>query len=252
MIDHRQRISEQLNAYLDGELGPAEAERLRRAIDTNPALQRHLCELRRVRSLTREALRAAHAPSAGERCLRARRRPALLAPPLAAAMLLGLALGLWWPKGASQGGINGLQAYLPEGAQVVQPASFGIVSASNEIRMLFHINHAKPKALREALDKIEALLADFATSGKPVRVEILANAEGLKLLRADTSPERERIRTMQAAHRNLRFLACGNTLRRLRFEKGLQVELLPQVVVVSSALDQVVQRLQEGWTYIKI
>ncbi len=65
-------------------------------------------------------------------------------------------------------------------------------------------------------------------------------------------PRSARIRGLQAAHRNLRFLACGNTIRRLRYEKELQVELLPEVMVVSFALDQVDERLQEGWIYIKL
>jgi intracellular sulfur oxidation DsrE/DsrF family protein len=265
--------SETLNAYLDGELDAAEAEQLRQAAACDEALARHLEELRRVRALTRAALcrpPPLEAAAGTPPWVATAASPSRPIPPhrhwaaaLAAGMaLLALAAGLGIgryliPSAAppATAELGALQAYLPPGAQAIQPASFGIKPAApaTELRLLFHISEDNARALAAAFDRIEKLLADYTAARQPVMVEVLANAEGLRLLRAETATDaqRERIRQLQAAYPNLRFLACGNTLRRLRLE-GQKVELLPEVVVVKSALDQVVQRLQEGWTYVKI
>jgi len=35
-------------------------------------------------------------------------------------------------------------------------------------------------------------------------------------------------------------------------ERGVAVQLLPQTAVATSALDEVVRRMHEGWTYVRI
>jgi len=50
---------------------------------------------------------------------------------------------------------------------------------------------------------------------------------------------------------NLSFLACQKTLQRLKLEHGIDAPLLPEVLVVPSALDEIVNRLEKGWSYIQ-
>ena len=57
---------------------------------------------------------------------------------------------------------------------------------------------------------------------------------------------------MQQDYKNVKFLACGKTIERLQLKNILQtVPLLPGVTVVPSALDQVILRMQDGWSYIR-
>ncbi len=88
-------------------------------------------------------------------------------------------------------------------------------------------------------------------SGRTIEVELVANRGGLKMLRSDTSPHADRIARLRAEHPNLALIACGQTIERLR-DSGVEVRLLPGTRVVSSALDQIVTRMSEGWNYVRI
>ena len=61
----------------------------------------------------------------------------------------------------------------------------------------------------------------------------------------------DRVRKMMDKYDNLTFVACANTIRRLR-EQGVDVLLIDRTHASETAIDHVIGRLQAGWTYIKI
>ncbi len=249
MKDKSRAASESLNAYLDGELDAESVARLERRLALDTRLKRHLHELEQVRAITRAAwadepeagLRAAPKPSA-------RRR---IGYGLAASLLIGLSFGVGrWLQPAAP--VNDLLASLPPQAQVIHPAVPAAGAAAGERRAVFHVTSANPRSVRSTLNHVERLLRNHDAAGKPLRVEIVANADGLNALRADTSPARDQIARLHRDYPQVAFLACGTTIARLRDEKGINVRLLPQARVTSSALDQILLRLREGWTYIRL
>jgi len=56
---------------------------------------------------------------------------------------------------------------------------------------------------------------------------------------------------MMDKYDNLTFVACANTIERLR-ARGVDVHLIDRTHARSTAIDHVISRLREGWTYIKI
>jgi intracellular sulfur oxidation DsrE/DsrF family protein len=78
----------------------------------------------------------------------------------------------------------------------------------------------------------------------------VANGAGLDLLRADRSPLAERVIALNERHPNVKLIACNLTMDRLR-RRGETVALLPGVQVVPSALDEIVDRLNSGWLYVR-
>ena len=80
---------------------------------------------------------------------------------------------------------------------------------------------------------------------------MLANSHGLDLFRADRSPYASRIATLTKNHENVRFIVCAQTVARYTRDEG-RIVLLPETQIAPSAIGQIVDRLQEGWTYIKI
>jgi intracellular sulfur oxidation DsrE/DsrF family protein len=98
------------------------------------------------------------------------------------------------------------------------------------------------------LQKARELLSS-AEPGKPRRVEVVANEQGLNLLRSDITPFSEEIRAL--ANEDVIFYACSKAIERLE-EKGVEVRLVPEAVSNYTALDRVVSRMKDGWQYVKI
>ena len=128
-------------------------------------------------------------------------------------------------------------------------------SQNNEIaeqgNIIVHVSNSNPVRLRTALDETESLLASYKRDDRIVKVEIIANAGGVDLLRSDVSPFAKRIELMQAKYPNLDFLACSQTINKLQ-KKGVIVRLLPHTGVASSAVEQINMRLQQGWDYVRV
>jgi intracellular sulfur oxidation DsrE/DsrF family protein len=56
---------------------------------------------------------------------------------------------------------------------------------------------------------------------------------------------------MMDRYDNLSFVACANSIKRLR-EQGVDVLLIDRTHTRETAIDHFIERLQQGWTYIKI
>jgi intracellular sulfur oxidation DsrE/DsrF family protein len=218
---------EQLNAFVDDELDGADRERLLAAIAADGELAQRACALR----LVKEQLRHAYAeppPMASRRDLS---RPWRL---LATVLLLAGAAAAGW--------------IARDQALDTTPA---VARKGEAAHVILHLAASDPGRADTALGDAEGLLRAARDSGRAIAVELVVNQGGLDLLRADVSPHAERIARLRAEHANLSFIACGQSVERLR-ERGIEVRLLPGTRVASSALDQIVARMSQGWNYVRI
>lgn len=231
---------EVINAFVDNELGAQERAELLRDATASEELRRRICETANLKSQVQAAYPApASIPAAAG--LTPDRR-AFLA--YASAAVVGglsvfglLQIGEHSPR--SDQGIGAL-------AQQNHPARDAATT-----RVLFHISSDDAAVAGQLLDQVELVLGEYARNRRPLRVEVVANNQGLRFLQAGRSPFAERIRRLEAHHQNLLFAACGNTLQRLRREQREQIEILPGAVIVQSGVSFVARRQLEGWAYIK-
>jgi intracellular sulfur oxidation DsrE/DsrF family protein len=121
---------------------------------------------------------------------------------------------------------------------------------ADAVHVILHVGTAAVARSPAVLDRAEGILETGRASGRSLAVEIVANGGGLKLLIENTSAQAARLRAQRAAYPELVLVACGQTVQRLR-EGGAGVRLLPGTVTASSALDQIVLRMQQGWTYLR-
>lgn len=84
-----------------------------------------------------------------------------------------------------------------------------------------------------------------------MEIEIVANSYGINLMRAGVSPHEARIVRMTRRHANLQWVACNQTIARYTRE-GQIVELLPVARAAPTAIGEIVTRLQQGWTYVRV
>ena len=217
---------EMQNAFVDGELDAADWTRLGRDAE----LRRELCELRAMKDMVRSAYAGVKAQGHPHRSPPGRRA-------LAAGLVAAL-LGAGWIA----------QSWMVPAPRLAgDPALRPAVSASH---VLVHVSSGQPETLATALDEIEDLLRVAKAAGRALELEVVANSSGLDLLRAGASPHAARVSALRLRYPNLAFIACNQSIDRMR-ERGVTVELLPGVQVAPSALDQVVKRMQSGWAYIR-
>lgn len=231
-----------LQAYVDGELGADQQAELLEALERDPALARRACELENLKRQVRLAY--ADLPGAGAAAADRRRSPI---PALAAGLVL-LAFGGLAGWSLHPGTASDRLVLLDAQGRGQAPA----VAENRETRIVFHLKSPDQAAAGELLDEIERLLLAYESAGRPLRVEIVSHGEGLALLRERLTAHRDRIKHLARAFDNLTFVACLNTMERLRVEHGIEVRLLPEAEVTRSGVSHVVKRQREGWSYIRV
>ncbi|MDO9226054.1 MAG: hypothetical protein Q8M09_17540 [Pseudomonadota bacterium] len=231
---------EYLDALVDGELTADERDRAYRRIEEDADFKARVCETRTLKEMVKGSyadVAPAHAAT--------RRRSNGWPQAMAAVLMLAVGLGGGW---LARGELDPAPvvdrlAGLPNGYQ-----SVSLSSQVDPGKVLLHLDSNEPARLGAVLDLAERMLA---SSGNEGRVEVVVNSYGLNLLRQDTSPYRERIERLADQHANLTFIACGQTVARLKRE-GLDVVLVPEANVASSAIGEIIGRMREGWVYVKV
>lgn len=226
---------ERLNAFVDGELSADEEAEVMSAMHRDESIAVTICELRHTKDLVQRAYRRAAIPEMATPVPCARGPRPWLA--IAATLLIGLFAGWMAP---------GLLNHAPD-SPAEQVATL-LRAQPGEQRVVLHVDTDDNQRVAAALDEIDALMADPGT--RHVRLDVVANAGGLDMLRSDTSPFKERIHRLVTQHPNVEFLACSRAIERLRL-KGVPVHLIPDAKPIPGALEALVERLRAGWVYIR-
>jgi uncharacterized protein len=237
MTPQREFADSLLHAFVDDQLEAGDRARVLAAMEADALLRERVCELRRSKEWVRLAFDEVRAPPRRSSRVGVRGRWLKSTQGLAASVLLmvgGFLLG-WFAQQIPSTGASA------PGLEVV-----GVEAGGH--RVLLHIDHADPTRFLAVLEDAEYLLETYRDQG--VKVDVLANAGGIDLLRADVSPHALRIAQMIGTYPDLRFLACANSIARLR-EQEITPILIDRVNTSGTAVDHVVDRLQRGWTYIR-
>ncbi len=232
MNDTHDYSDERLNAFIDNELGAQESDELLAAIAEDAGLSQRLCALRSTKELVRHAY--GHLPPARHK--RNRRYWWSGAMAASVALIAGVLIG--W---------QGHSVAVTSPPESVLAWAGSLFSRPAPTRVLLHLDSSQPERMEEALDMAEAYLAKASNA----RVEIVVNNSGLDLLREEATPHAARIASLASRHEMLAFVACGNAIARYR-NAGLDVTLLPEAQVAGTAVEHVVDRVRQGWTYLKI
>ncbi len=221
-----------LSAYIDGELDAARQNAVLAAMEHNKVLSDRICRLRRTKDLMRTGYGSAMPPKQSE-------HPRHKAPwrklrSGLAASLVALAIGL--------GG--GLVGYV-----CAKHNDVTMAHVSDPNRVVLHIDDSKPEHFERLLDYAEHFLQENRDKG--VQVDVVANSSGLDLLRTGHSPYEARVKALAEKYHNLQFIACMNAIRHLK-RAGQDVNLIDDVHSDETAVDHIVKRLQQGWTYRKV
>lgn len=239
---------EMLHAFVDGELDVAETEALMARMRDDAELSQRVCALRSLQGMVRLAyLEPPAAAGRANRVARAvpRRQRVRRCAVGCAALFAGLGAG-WVLRGLDAPTLAAPAALLSGGYQAVS-----LAREADPARVILHLDSAVPDSMEAVLDEAERLLDGAERQGRAMQLEVVANSRGIDLLRVGVSPHAARMARMKQRHVNLQWVACGQSIARFVAE-GQQVELLPATRTAPTAIGEIVTRLQEGWTYVRV
>lgn len=219
-----------LHAYVDDQLDAEARRAVMAAMNRDEAVRERVCRLRSCKDWVKSGFDDAQPP--GERPLPARLDWCRLGSGIAAAFAL-VAVGL-------MGGVAGY--YYGERDAVAVAPEF------DPNHVVLHIDENDPARFKAALDYAENFLARDDGAGA---MEVLVNAGGLDLVRSGVSPFEDRVRALSERYRNLQFVACANSIRKLRSE-GIEPKLIAATDHAETAVEHVARRIKEGWTYRRV
>src|SRR6478672_12097544 len=80
-------------------------------------------------------------------------------------------------------------------------------------RLLIHVDQNDPAVMNLALNNATNVIEYYRAKGEDVNVDVVTYGPGLHMLRADTSPVQDRIKSLKDAAfpSEVQFSACGNT-----------------------------------------
>lgn len=240
--EHTSITDEQLNAYIDDELEFDERKRIFHVLEEDETLTHEAQELRQLRAMLRNAYR--NPPASAKQAPVKRGSRDAIPKSIAAGLLVAFGIFAGWFGNQELTGETQALAAQVENSQFA-------VAANEQSNLLLHLSSGDPVKMDAALSYAEQMLAKYQREGKPFKLEVVANEGGIKLLRKDTSPYAKRVEALLGKYSNVSFLACANALKKLH-DRGVNVELLPGTRSDHSALEEIVQRLEGGWRYLKV
>ncbi|MDZ7661971.1 hypothetical protein [Thiohalophilus sp.] len=235
---------EHLNAYLDNQLDSEERGLLLEELRRDQELAARVCKLQKVQDM----VQLAYHNVASEQSARqpGRRWPLYFAQAASALLIMGLGLSIGWFSHDTFKRPTSLFE-LAQSAQVAAEPQ-----PDDELKLMLHVNSDDPTRLKTVLDEAEYLLRTSRSKQRKLRIEIMANGEGLKLLQQGNTAYAKKVQSLSSSYQNVRFMACRIALNRYREEKGISIQLLPNVDVIPSAMQEALLRQREGWTYLRI
>ncbi len=231
--------AEMISAYADGELQGSEKIEFEDVLKTDIELQQKLNDLCGLKSQLKRTYQNIEPPARIQYSTSNYRYAAY-----AVFFMLTFSVG-WFSGDAMHSSLDNnvaQSAAVNPGMQVIaeQPGKY-----------ILHISVRDKAKFKQTLDQAELLMANYQNGDQSIQLEIIANAGGLDLFREDVSPYPQRVKALREQYPNIKFIACSNAIERLR-EKGLEPNLINAVHQGETAIDQVVKRIHQGWSYIKI
>ena len=118
-------------------------------------------------------------------------------------------------------------------------------------KIAIQVNQNDKAVMDLALNNAKNVIDYYKSKGEKVAVEIVTFGPGLHMLRADTSPVKDRIAVMSLENANVTFAACGNTQANQSKAENKPVVLISEAKVTPSGVVRLMELQQQGYAYIR-
>lgn len=118
-------------------------------------------------------------------------------------------------------------------------------------RLVLYIADSDMAKMNGVLDVAANVSRHYSGIGEEVEIEVVAFGNGLHMLRADTSPVKNRLTNFMQSMINVTFNACGNTLDTMERNEGVRPPLIDGVGTVQTGVARLLELSEEGWTLVQ-
>lgn len=118
-------------------------------------------------------------------------------------------------------------------------------------KVAIHVDEEKLSTMNMALNNAQNIAAYYAEKGEKVAIEIVTYGPGLHMLRADTSPVKDRIAMMDLELDNISFSACLNTVQAMKQQTQTDVVLVDEATIVPSGAVRLMELQEQGYSYLR-
>jgi uncharacterized protein len=141
------------------------------------------------------------------------------------------------------------RAHLPAGSADKTKAQ----QTAKAHRLVIQVDQNDPAVMNLALNNATNVIDYYRAKGEDVNVDVVTYGPGLHMLRADTSPVQDRIKSLKdhAFPSKVQFSACGNTKEGMEKKEGHPIAVLSEAVVVPSGVVRLMELQEKGWSYVR-
>ena len=120
-------------------------------------------------------------------------------------------------------------------------------------RLAIQVDQNDPAVMNLALNNATNVIEYYRARGEDVDVDVVTYGPGLHMLRADTSPVKDRIKSLKDAAfpSKIQFSACGNTKEGMEKKEGHPITVLSEAVIVPSGVVRLMELQEKGWSYVR-
>jgi intracellular sulfur oxidation DsrE/DsrF family protein len=118
-------------------------------------------------------------------------------------------------------------------------------------RLVIQVDTNDAAAMNLALNNAANVDQYYSDRGEPVEIEIITFGPGLHMLREDTSPVKDRIKSLAENRPAVQFKACGNTQENMSNVEKKKIPLVAQASVVPSGVVRIMELQEQGWSYVR-
>lgn len=234
---------EHLNSYIDDQLSTSEKAEILDAVRHDSELSQRVCKLQKIKNLIQLSYESMDVPTHYKNKQVIKKQGYLKW--FAAASILFIV-------GSITGWVTHQSLNQDKQTELTHLTQYkALKNIAEPWKVMLHVSTDDPIRLNIILNEAESLLKEYEDTSRKLELEILTNNKGMTFVTDNGQSYSQRLQKLQSQHTNLILTACGETLKRIS-STHKRLPLLPTTKVVSSALNEIVKRKKEGWTYIHI
>jgi len=119
--------------------------------------------------------------------------------------------------------------------------------------VVIQVDQNDPAVMNLALNNATNVIEYYRAKGEDVDVDVVTYGPGLHMLRADTSPVLDRIKSLKdsAFPSKIQFSACNNTKEGMEKKEGHPINVSSEAVIVPSGVVRLIELQEKGWSYVR-